>query len=460
MGIFRQLLRKIETTIDMGLATSFDSHVIAGYRFLMRYYNEGDRIYIFGFSRGSFTARFLARMVSHVGILSRGNDEMVPFAYKVYQEYEQNRNGSEKERQNFMNAFKFHFCRTQLDAAAKKDPKIREETNESGIKVHFLGLFDCVNSVGTLDIPFWGKVPPLPAVTGTANYVRHAVAIDERRVKFKAALFAQEREEPRGENIKEVWFPGNHGDIGGGWSKDKTAGATADVEDDYFQMSDIALKWMIDEVDDVEQIQDENHRFAWEPSRKASFLDRFQRHKKEMKVAKMHDTMTRNGGQPTTSWWKVLFWNWMEWMPFIKRWEFVEDSARKGGWKWDYIMFPLNGGGRRDIPNTALFHHAVINRMRDDPKYLPNNHMWVRNSRDFSQPVKSNDDVTKKNLEDLAQQHKGEYRDRVNGYVKGTPVFVHDKSKTKHSVAIDGWRGEETKEDAKDWNNIYRVEFM
>jgi uncharacterized protein (DUF2235 family) len=52
--------------------TTFDHHVIAGYKFLMRYYKPGDKIYIFGFSRGAFTARFLARLVTELGLLSKG----------------------------------------------------------------------------------------------------------------------------------------------------------------------------------------------------------------------------------------------------------------------------------------------------------------------------------------------------------------------------------------------------
>lgn len=167
----------------------------------------------------------------------------------------------------------------------------------------------------------------------------------------------------------------------------------------------------------------------------------------------MHDTMTRNGGAPTTGWFKVLFWNWMEYFPLIKRWEFVEDSSKKGGWKWDYILFPLNRGGRRDIPNTALFHHAVINRMRDDPKYMPDNHMWVRNSRDFRKPVQSDDDITKKSLLDLATQYKGP---AANGFSKETPVLVHEEKLTRGSVAVEGWMEAEKKDE---WNNIYRVEF-
>lgn len=55
---------------------------MGGYKFLMRYYNPGDDIYFFGFSRGAYTARFLAEMLDHVGLLSAGNEEMCHFAWK------------------------------------------------------------------------------------------------------------------------------------------------------------------------------------------------------------------------------------------------------------------------------------------------------------------------------------------------------------------------------------------
>ena len=302
-------MRKFEAVIDLALATSFDSHVIAGYRFIMRYYKPGDRIYIFGFSRGAFTARFLSRMISHVGLLSKGNEELVPFAYKVYQEYEQTCGGTETQQEahvKFMNSFKKHFCRTELKAARKANADI--PADESGIKVHFLGLFDCVSSVGNLDIPFFKKTPPLPAVRGTAEHVRHAVAIDERRVKFKAALFSQEQDDVP-EDIKEVWFPGNHGDVGGGWDVGEDGTARESTDEDYFQLSDIALKWMIDEIDDVEQSREDTDRFAWDPEEKASFLRRFQKHKDEMVSARLHDTMTWNGGSSSKL--TVMLWNLM-----------------------------------------------------------------------------------------------------------------------------------------------------
>jgi uncharacterized protein (DUF2235 family) len=308
-----KLKRSISQMIDEGFATTFDSHVIAGYRFLMRYYGPGDRIYIFGFSRGAFTARFLARMITSIGLLSMGNEEMVPFAYKIYQDYE-----TGVDDGSYMRLFKSSFCRDEHRPGHAHDGK------KSGVKIHFLGLFDTVNSVGTLDVP-WGRKLKVPEVIGTAEHVRHAVALDERRVKFKVALLAQDSmEKTEKEDIKEVWFSGNHGDIGGGWpaESDKQVNKrslwrkfvdlfhtkvdtkpTEDKDSDYFQLSDIALKWMMDELDALP-----NDNVRWNSDVKCSFLERFNLHRAKAIASRMHDTLRFGGGSSAG---KVLFWNWL-----------------------------------------------------------------------------------------------------------------------------------------------------
>ena len=63
---------------------------MGGYKFLMRYYNVGDDIYLFGFSGGAYTARFLAEMLDHVGLLSAGNEEMARFAWKAFERWSGN----------------------------------------------------------------------------------------------------------------------------------------------------------------------------------------------------------------------------------------------------------------------------------------------------------------------------------------------------------------------------------
>jgi len=303
-------------TIDEGLATSFESHVCSGYRFLMRYYGPGDRIYIFGFSRGAFTARFLARMVSEVGLLSMGNEELVPFAYQKYQEYTLGQYTAEIDKprdkmtpqqqgeydnyinqKQYLNNFKITFCRHEGDH--KHDSTLKHE--QCGIKPHFLGLFDTVNSVGTLDVPFTSTIK-LSQVSGTAEHIRHAVAIDEYRVKFKVALLEQDILDGNvKEDVKEVWFPGNHGDVGGGWSATKKSleaeGPTKNVGEDPYQLSDIALKWMMEELDQLPGDRPEwNHR-------RDGFLEDFP-YKEVIENAPIHNTLSRKD----SSWYMVLMW--------------------------------------------------------------------------------------------------------------------------------------------------------
>lgn len=342
-GILGRTARSVSQKIDEGIGTTFDQHVIVGYRFVMRYYNEHDRIFIFGFSRGAFTARFLARMISTVGLLSRGNEEMVPFAYKTYQDYEMGIGNfkSAEEHNAYMKSFKTTFCRAK-------------------VKVHFLGLFDTVNSVGIFDVPFTKKTY-LPVVTRTATHVRHAVSIDERRSKFKAALLHQDKRQTRKkeEDIKEVFFPGNHGDIGGGWLAE---GNTA-VEEakDPLQLSDIALEWMISELDAL-PLKHPADQIAWNEHHDI-FLENFHKNMDQAVTARMHDALKFGGGG---SWTSTLFWHFLEWIPLFKRLELINDQ-------WRHIYFPPNMGGTRDIPDGAEFHPSVKARMESCPDYRPRN---------------------------------------------------------------------------------------
>ncbi|CAE6439286.1 unnamed protein product [Rhizoctonia solani] len=148
---------------DMAIAHGLRDHVTDGYEFLMQNYIEGDKICLFGFSRGAYTARALAGMLHKVGLLPPFNYQQVPFAYHMYQR-------NDKEGWEMSNGFKQAFS---ID-----------------VEIHFMGLFDTVNSVGLLprELPF-----------AKSNYVvrnfRHAVALDERRAKFKANLWGRTSDE-------------------------------------------------------------------------------------------------------------------------------------------------------------------------------------------------------------------------------------------------------------------------
>ncbi|KAJ3554112.1 hypothetical protein NM688_g3270 [Phlebia brevispora] len=74
----------VSMTLDQMIAWNLGSHVKDGYAFLMQNYTRGDKICIFGFSRGAYTARALAGMLQKVGLLPTCNHQQLPFAYEMY----------------------------------------------------------------------------------------------------------------------------------------------------------------------------------------------------------------------------------------------------------------------------------------------------------------------------------------------------------------------------------------
>ncbi|KAJ1303756.1 hypothetical protein OPQ81_008180 [Rhizoctonia solani] len=149
----------ISKALDMALAHGLKNHVIEGYEFLMQNYRDGDKICLFGFSRGAYTARALAGMLHKVGLLPRANFQQVPFAYHMYQR-------DDEEGWEMSNGFKQAFS---ID-----------------VEIHFMGLFDTVNSVGLIP-----RELPFAKSNYVVRYFRHAVSLDERRSKFKANLWGR-----------------------------------------------------------------------------------------------------------------------------------------------------------------------------------------------------------------------------------------------------------------------------
>ncbi|XP_006462906.1 hypothetical protein AGABI2DRAFT_224560 [Agaricus bisporus var. bisporus H97] len=146
-----------QKTLDEMVAWNLDSHVMGGYEFLMQNYIEGDKICIFGFSRGAYTARSLAGMLHKIGLLPADNLQQIPFAYKMYTRVDHI--GWEQS-----NGFKKAFC--------------------SDVTIDFLGVWDTVDSVG-----IFPKRLPFTTSNGIVRVFRHAISLDERRSKFKTNLW-------------------------------------------------------------------------------------------------------------------------------------------------------------------------------------------------------------------------------------------------------------------------------
>ena len=194
----------------MGLAfgAGIESKVSHAYRFLMEMWEPGDTVYVFGFSRGAYTARLLAGVLHALGLLPRGNDVLVPYVMRLYKSL---RHGGEaggqgvlSRYQSLCDAFRWTFARmSTLDDV--------DEKNDRRFTVHFLGLWDTVSSVGWV----WDPMSyPYTATNPSIQVIRHAVSIDERRWFFRQNLVRRANAE---QDLQERWFPGVHSDVGGGY---------------------------------------------------------------------------------------------------------------------------------------------------------------------------------------------------------------------------------------------------
>ncbi|OKK11908.1 hypothetical protein AMK16_32625 [Streptomyces sp. CB00455] len=200
------------------------------YTFLMRNYRKGDRIFVFGFSRGAYTARALTGMLRTVGLLRPGTENLVPYAVKLYAQAGEESPTKEQRSEYFRLRREF--------ARQFGNPDFPNPFDTGRRQVHFLGVWDTVKSVGWLNWkarieqarwPFTAKITNV----GTA---RHALAIDERRrpyeeYRFNADAVAQSRG-----HYQEMWFAGVHSDVGGQYRDDHG-------------LSDTAFAWMTEEAE-------------------------------------------------------------------------------------------------------------------------------------------------------------------------------------------------------------------
>ncbi|KAJ7321103.1 hypothetical protein DFH08DRAFT_640331, partial [Mycena albidolilacea] len=185
-------LQKLDNALDLAFALKFKDIILKAYRWLSETYQPGDNIYFFGFSRGAYQVRTLAGMIETIGLIDTGNEELIPFAYELYSE-------------------RYKGVEYASDIAANF-----KRTFSRDIRIHFVGVWDTVSSIGV----FRGK--PLP-LTSSATHIctfRHALALDEHRVKFLPEYVdgGSSATSTSGENslpidVKEVWFAGSHSDM-------------------------------------------------------------------------------------------------------------------------------------------------------------------------------------------------------------------------------------------------------
>ena len=204
---------KFDKYLGGSLGIGLGDNVQQAYRFLALNYEAGDRIIMFGFSRGAFTVRSLAGLVSLVGLIRKGDLDQMPRIWEYY------RTPPEKRRIDFI------------------DARMVAERPE----IDLIGVWD---TVGALGIPgnFLGKIGrrrhEFHNVTLGKKVRRayQALAIDEHRKLYAPAVW-DTSQMSAGQAVEQVWFAGAHSNVGGGYADPV--------------LSDQAFLWMIDKAKDL-----------------------------------------------------------------------------------------------------------------------------------------------------------------------------------------------------------------
>jgi uncharacterized protein (DUF2235 family) len=312
----------------MATGQGLDPNVLEAYKFLVDHYEEGDNIFLFGFSRGAYTVRVLAGLLHMVGLFKPEQKNLCEYALVAYK--------AASIRNNLELGWEFQ------RVLSTKPPVIR-----------FLGVWDTVSSVL---VPRRDRmyIPSLQQLPYTRNnpsvqVLRHAMAIDERRRMFRVNHWAEPQNfvanrfdtstPPTPQDIKQVWFAGVHSDVGGGYPEKESS------------LAKYPLAWMIRESDSFGA---EFHL----PTVRRIVLGNKQTTAKHQFVAPdssgmQHDSM--GGG------WPIL-----EYIPKSTRWR--EDREKQGKWP---VYLPKKEP--RLIAEGARIHESVATRINASIGYSPEN---------------------------------------------------------------------------------------
>jgi uncharacterized protein (DUF2235 family) len=223
---------------EPGVGTAPDERIVGGafgyglshnirncYAYLAANYDDGDRLFLLGFSRGAYTARSLAGLIRNCGILRREHTDQVDAAFAFYRD---------RTSHTHPSAIASHLFRDMYSCG--------DQT------IHFIGVWDTVGALGIPnDLPGWEEISKLftgweqmwgfhdTQLSSQVTHARHALSIDEERAAFRPTLWTQDQKAiDAGQDLKQVWFSGVHSEVGGG---------SADTS-----LSDIALLWMTREA--------------------------------------------------------------------------------------------------------------------------------------------------------------------------------------------------------------------
>lgn len=195
-------------TIGAGL----EFNIMEGYKFLAKEYQDGDEVYVLGFSRGAYTARSLVGLIRNCGLIEH---TFVPLklaiAYGIY--------------------------RTRDDAADSLTAQLFRAKFSRDIRIKCIGVWDTVGALGipldileSFNMQFYEFHDT--QLSDIVDHAYHALAVDEQRKNYDVCLWNPP--EQLQQTIEQRWFIGAHSDVGGGYAER--------------HLSDLTLRWMQEKV--------------------------------------------------------------------------------------------------------------------------------------------------------------------------------------------------------------------
>jgi uncharacterized protein (DUF2235 family) len=339
-------------TAIMGLATGYglDDKVLQSYLFLVEHYEPGDRIYLFGFSRGAYTVRVLAGLIHKVGLLTPEQANLAGSGLTAYKQF------SSDGQQSLGAELKQFTDGGEPPPPANKDDQAAQFARITSTRwplIRFVGVWDTVASVivPRPDRFYWPSFEELAYTlqNPSVKTFRQAISIDERRCMFRLKKWDQPQNfmhnrfsatnnsEPQ--DILQVWFAGVHADIGGGYPEKQSG------------LSKYPLIWMIEEA--VKCGLTVNPRtvntLAWGAPRTGSPF----KYVEPCVKGELHNSMNAA--------WRIL--------------EYYPKNAKYKEWPARQVYFGryIPDAEPRLIPENAFIHESAVRRMDAVKEYRPVN---------------------------------------------------------------------------------------
>lgn len=340
----------------LGLATGYglDDNVLRAYNFLVDNYEDGDDIFLFGFSRGAYAVRVLAGFIHKVGLIAPEQRNLADAAFTAYKQ-------ASSARTDEGNCKRPAPTLIDDDHEPQAPPATRDDTASQFARIvssrwptiKFLGVWDTVASV-IVPRPdrfyaFSLEKLAFTQANPSVRVFRQAVAIDERRRMFRLEPWWQPQTFMRNrfsatnnaelQDVLQVWFAGVHADIGGGYPEEESG------------LSKFPLLWMIQEATKcglTVSAQTVN-QLALGIQRQGS------------PFSYVAPDIMRDPHQSMTFAWRAL-----EWIPKADRFKEWKDRSSQFG---HYIP----AAEPRAIPEGAQIHESVFARMKAVPAYSPIN---------------------------------------------------------------------------------------